>query len=217
MVDVDHQAWAEEIRADGAVLLDLSECMHGLHLSAMPRTRHQWDALHQELAVLHEEFGTLHARDMSGDLDRPAHDAWRARVRRLMTSLAHSHWNEHHWLLRVFLVLPARRLQFSASGCGGGGSRQIPGASARSSRVPRALAPVLTAIKDRSSGDRSSDGAGARPNSGRRPPVETFARSVIQVGADVRELFAIPTRCPTTHTPGCGVQLVSLYACASTS
>jgi hypothetical protein len=93
MVDVDHQAWAEEIRADGVVLLDLSEYMHGLHLSAMPRTRHQWDALHQELAVLHEEFDTLHTRDMSGDLDRRAHDAWRARVRRLMTSMDHSHWN----------------------------------------------------------------------------------------------------------------------------
>jgi hypothetical protein len=83
MVDVDHQAWAEEVRADGSVLLDLSERIHRLHLSAMPGTCHQWDALHQELAVLHEEFATLHDRDMSGDLDRCAHDAWRARVRRL--------------------------------------------------------------------------------------------------------------------------------------
>jgi hypothetical protein len=93
MVDVDHQAWAEEIRADGAVLLDLAEHMHALHLSAMSRTRHQWDAFHQELAALNEEFDTLHTRDMSGDLDRPAHDAWRARVRRLMTSRDQSHWN----------------------------------------------------------------------------------------------------------------------------
>ena len=89
MVDVNLQAWAEETRADGAVLLDLSERMHDLHRSAMPRTCHQWDALHQELAVLNEEFDTLHTRDMSGDLDRRAHDAWRARVRRLTTRLDH--------------------------------------------------------------------------------------------------------------------------------
>jgi hypothetical protein len=88
MVDVNHQAWAEEVRADSVVLLDLAARMHGLHLIAMPRTR-QWDALHQELAVLNKEFATLHARDMSGDLDRRAHDAWRVGVRGLTTRLAH--------------------------------------------------------------------------------------------------------------------------------
>jgi hypothetical protein len=88
MVDVDHQAWAGEVRADGSALLDLAARMHGLHLSTMPRTR-QWDALHQELAGLREEFATLHTRDMSGDLDRRAHDAWRARVRHLMIRVDH--------------------------------------------------------------------------------------------------------------------------------
>jgi hypothetical protein len=84
MVNVDLQA-----RADGAVLHDLSERIHGLHLRAMSPTHHEWDALQQELTVLHEGFDLLHTRDLSGDLDRRAHDAWRARVRRLTTRLDH--------------------------------------------------------------------------------------------------------------------------------
>jgi len=84
MVNVDLQA-----RADGAVLHDLLERIHGLHLSAMSPTHHELDALQQELTVLYEEFDMLHTRDLSGDLDRCAHDAWRARVRRLTTRLDH--------------------------------------------------------------------------------------------------------------------------------
>jgi hypothetical protein len=57
----------------------------------MSRTRHDLDLLHQELAALHE-FGTLHSRDMSGDLDQRAHYAWRVHMTRFTTRLDQFRW-----------------------------------------------------------------------------------------------------------------------------
>jgi hypothetical protein len=87
MADVDHQALAAEARADGAVLHGLSERMHDLRLTATQHTGAELDALRLEVAQLSDEFGVLHNCDMSGDLDRRAHGAWRARVRRLTARL----------------------------------------------------------------------------------------------------------------------------------
>src|SRR5262245_39860093 len=76
---MDHEALAAETQADGAMLAQMSERLHGLHHKAMLHARAaDFDALRLELEELRQEFGRLHQRDLSGDVDQDAHRAWRA-------------------------------------------------------------------------------------------------------------------------------------------
>ena len=83
MDNADRADLIAESRADRAVLLDLREQIEGLHGTFLVARRAEFDGLLREFAELHDEFETLHVRDMAGDLDRGAHHAWRARAERL--------------------------------------------------------------------------------------------------------------------------------------
>lgn len=83
MNDADRVDLVAEARADRALVRDLREHIEGLHGTLSEARRAEFDGLRREFAELHDDFETLHERDMAGDLDRGAHHAWRARAQHL--------------------------------------------------------------------------------------------------------------------------------------